>query len=252
MASEHSLFKASPRGTVFNRDASRLNRLVRVATAMTLVLGVSVLVQLLLPYQDYFPANLKDSVFLSAHRSHFHGWYSIAFYVHIVAGPIALVQGAALFFSGSKRKPTPRWHRVIGRVQAVVVLLFLFPSGLVMAQHAMAGPSAEVAFTLLSLATAITMALAIRSAMSGRIRQHRLWATRCFLLLCSPLMLRVVVGFTILTGTETDFAHRLLAWASWLVPWFLFEVGRKCHDAASMSRNTTRTTPATASIPISV
>ncbi|WP_236618606.1 DUF2306 domain-containing protein [Rhodopirellula europaea] len=211
-----------------------------MATAMTIVLGVSVLIQLLIPYRGYFPANLQDSVFLSAHRGHFHGWYRFAFYVHIVAGPIALVQGAALFFSGSRRKRIPPWHRVIGRVQAAVVLFFLFPSGLVMAQYAMAGPTAEAAFTLLSLATAVTMAMAIRSAMVGRMTQHRLWAARCFLLLCSPLLHRVVVGFTIVTGTETDFAHRLIAWTSWLVPWFLFEVGRKCHDAAHRETKTSR------------
>jgi hypothetical protein len=240
MASEHSLFKDSDRDTLANLDRARLNLLLRVATAMTIVLGVSVLVQLLIPYRGYFPSDLQDSVFLSAHRGHFHGWYRFAFYVHIVAGPIALVQGAALFFSGSRRKRIPPWHRVIGRVQAAVVLLFLFPSGLVMAQYAMAGPTAEAAFTLLSLATAVTMAMAIRNAMVGRMTQHRLWATRCFLLLCSPLLLRVVVGFTIVTGTETDFAHRLIAWTSWLVPWFLFEVGRKCHDAAHRETKTSR------------
>ncbi|MFG0265505.1 MAG: DUF2306 domain-containing protein [Rhodopirellula sp. JB055] len=240
MASNHSRFKASNRDAFLTRDTTRLSQLVRLAITLTTVLGVSVLVQLLLPYRDYFPANLNDSVFLSAHRSHFHGWYSIAFYVHIVAGPIALIQGAALFFSGTMQKPTPPWHRVIGRVQAAVVLFFLFPSGLVMAQYAMAGPSAEVAFTLLALATAITMAFAIRNAMTGRIIQHRLWATRCFLLLCSPLLLRVVVGFTIVTDTETDFAHRLIAWTSWLVPWFFFEVGRKCHDTAHRKTKTSR------------
>ena len=240
MASEHSLFEDSDRDTFAKLDRARLNRLMRVATAMTIVLGVSVLIQLLIPYRGYFPADLQDSVFLSAHRGHFHGWYRFAFYVHIVAGPIALVQGAALFFSGSRRKRIPPWHRVIGRVQAAVVLFFLFPSGLVMAQYAMAGPTAEAAFTLLSLATAVTMAMAIRSAMVGRMTQHRLWATRCFLLLCSPLLLRVVVGFTIVTGTETDFAHRLIAWTSWLVPWFLFEVGRKCHDAAHRETKTSR------------
>ncbi|WP_430452852.1 DUF2306 domain-containing protein [Rhodopirellula europaea] len=240
MASEHSLFEDSDRDTLANLDRARLNRLLRVATAMTIVLGVSVLIQLLIPYRGYFPADLQDSVFLSAHRGHFHGWYRFAFYVHIVVGPIALVQGAALFFSGSRRKRIPPWHRVIGRVQAAVVLFFLFPSGLVMAQYAMAGPTAEAAFTLLSLATAVTMAMAIRSAMVGRMTQHRLWAARCFLLLCSPLLLRVVVGFTIVTGTETDFAHRLIAWTSWLVPWFLFEVGRKCHDAAHRETKTSR------------
>ncbi len=240
MASEHSLFKDSDRDPFANLQTTRLNRLLRVATALTIVLGMSVLVQLLIPYRGYFPADLQDSVFLSAHRGHFHGWYRAAFYIHIVAGPIALVQGAALFFSGSRQKPTPSWHRVVGRVQASVVLLFLFPSGLVMAQYAMAGPTAEAAFTLLSLATAITMVMAIRSAMVGRMTRHRLWATRCFLLLCSPLLLRVVVGLTIVTGTETDFAHRLIAWTSWLVPWFLFEVGRKRHDTAHHETKTPR------------
>lgn len=240
MASEHSLVKDSDRDAFANLQTTRLNRLLRVATALAIVLGMSVLVQLLIPYRGYFPADLQDSVFLSAHRGHFHGWYRAAFYIHIVAGPIALVQGAALFFSGSRQKPTPSWHRVVGRVQAAVVLLFLFPSGLVMAQYAMAGPTAEAAFTLLSLATAITMVMAIRSAMVGRMTRHRLWATRCFLLLCSPLLLRVVVGLTIVTGTETDFAHRLIAWTSWLVPWFLFEVGRKRHDVARSQTKTPR------------
>ncbi|MCC9654493.1 DUF2306 domain-containing protein [Rhodopirellula halodulae] len=209
---------------------TRMVWLLRIAMGMGVVLGFHVLIQIVVPFQHYFPADFDSSVFLAAHRNHFDGWYPSAFYTHVVAAPASWVIGLILVFSGLGMSGHARWHRVLGRVQAVVVVLLVAPSGLVMAQYAIAGPSASLAFSLLSLATAGTMVAAVLFAMKGKIARHRLWATRCFILLCSPLLLRVAVGVCIVTDTETDAAHRVLAWASWLVPWLLFEVGRKCHE----------------------
>jgi hypothetical protein len=66
--------------------------------------------------------------------------------------------------------------------------------------------------------------MAIWHASKGRIVQHQRWASRCFLLLISPLVFRVVSGGLIVTGWESPPAYCLNAWLSWLVPLTIYEV----------------------------
>lgn len=43
-------------------------------------------------------------------------------------------------------------------------------------------------------------------------------AERCFLLLISPLILRLIAGAVIVMDVESELTYRLNAWLSWLVP----------------------------------
>jgi len=192
------------------------------AAAITLVL-LKVLAMILWEYRRYFPADF-DSAFLSGRRHTFTGLYRSAFYTHIIVGPATILLGGLLMASGTRPQKFRSAHRIAGRIQGVFVLLFTVPTGLIMASKAYAGPIAAYGFACLSLCTGGSMLLAVWYARQGRLVEHRRWATRCFILLCSPLLLRIMTGATVITNIESDLTYRMNAWLSWLVPWMVFEL----------------------------
>ena len=199
------------------------SRLLIVAASL---LFVKTFVAILVEYRWYFPPDFEASAFLTGRRESFRGIYPAAFYTHLVSGPLALVFGVMLMLTGGR----PRFrtlHRLAGRGQMLLVLLAVVPSGLVMAAEAYSGPIAGCGFAALSLATGACALAAIWHARARCFASHRLWASRCFVLLGSPLLLRIVAGATIVTGIESEWTYRLNAWLSWLVPLAIFEAWRR-------------------------
>ena len=201
------------------RHAIRPGAVVCVAVAILLA---KVLASILHEYPQYFPPDF-DAVFLSGKRYSFVGAYRVAFYVHIVASPIALLLGAALIGTGKFRR-FRRHHKLTGRVQVLMVITLVTPSGLVMATQAYAGPVAAWGFAMQGFATGASAVLAVVMALRGQFISHQRWATRCFLLLCSPLILRVVSGAAIATQLESDLLYRANAWLSWIIPLAIYEL----------------------------
>ena len=178
----------------------------------------------------YFPADF-DSDFLIGRQETFVGTYRVAFYIHIISSPLAVLIGSLLMFSVS-RGNYRRLHRWIGRFQFFLILFAVAPSGLVMALQAYTGAIAASGFILHSVATAVCAIAAIRFAMKQNFAEHQRYATRCFVLLCSPLLLRLIMGASVVANTESDWTYRLTAWLSWLVPllglevWYRFKSGQ--------------------------
>jgi len=194
----------------------------RIAFWLLIILFFKIVVAILAEYPNYFPANF-DSNFLYGREAFFKGSYRFAFYVHIISGPICLLISAFLMFSG-KRKSLGPWHRRLGKTLAVMVLLVMLPSGFVMATRALSGPIAGASFFLLTFATAYCVVIASWQASQRRFVIHRLWATRSFILLCSPLLLRLMAGTSIFFEFENEWTYRFAAWGSWLIPLTVFEL----------------------------
>lgn len=190
--------------------------LQRVLSLLAGVVIVRVTAAIVLNYRNYFPPHF-ESEFLHGRDIYFFGSYRWAFYPHLVSGPISLILGL-IGVSEQFRLRFPRWHRRIGRVQALVVLFVVAPSGLWMAWRAVGGPLAVAGFSLLALLTGGTVALGWRAALQRRFAAHRRWMWRCFLLLCSAVVLRLVVGLAIVTQVQSIWLEPTLAWASWLLP----------------------------------
>ena len=143
--------------------------------------------------------------------------------MHIVFGPVALLLGTVLI-SEHFRARLPRGHRILGRVQTVCVLLLIVPSGLWMAFYADAGVIAGTGFAALSLATGGFAVLGFRAAIRRRLVQHRRWMWRCYLMMFSAVVLRIIGGIALIGGLETAWTYPFAAWASWLLPLAVFEV----------------------------
>ena len=201
--------------------------LKRVLILLAVLLVVKVTLSVVLGYRDYLPPNF-NSDFLRGRDPYFFGGYQLAFYSHIVAGPTSLVLGLILL-SQSFRARFPKWHRRLGKFQIALILFLLVPSGLWMACYAETGVVAAAGFFGLAVITGLCATFGWRSAVQKRFAEHRRWMWRCFLLLCSAVVIRLIGGLTTVTGVGVDWSYPLAAWASWLVPLAMYEFGLVSH-----------------------
>lgn len=197
---------------------------VTIVRCFIAVLIAKVTIGVVLQYDDYLPPNFEAD-FLLGRASYFFGAYSVAFYIHIVAGPLTLLLGLALMSERFLRTQT-HWHRRLGKMQVVCVLA-TSTSGLWMAQYAATGAVAGTGFAALAIATATTVLMGWRTAVQRRFAAHRVWMTRCFLLLCSAVVLRLTAGATIVASYDGDWVYPTSAWSSWLVPVGIYELARR-------------------------
>lgn len=189
---------------------------------MACLLVLKTILSVLWSYRDYFPPNFRSD-FLLERGPYFFGPYMWAFYAHIVSGPFALMAGLVLVCS-SFRRQFPVWHRRLGRVQVACVLFFVTPSGLWMANYAATGTVAATGFATLAIVTAFCVVNGWRCAIQRRFEKHRWWMLRCFVLLCSAVVLRIFGGLSDLHGA--DWTYPFAAWLSWLLPLVLLELSR--------------------------
>lgn len=206
-------------------------------------LSARVLGSIIWEYRHYFPANFQSN-FLIGREEVFDRVYQTAFYNHILVGPLAVVFGGALLHTGLQHR-LPHLHRRMGRLQAVLVLMFLVPSGLVMAWDAHTGPIAGWGFGLQAVGTGVSLTVAVWHAVKRRLELHQRWAVRCFVLLISPFVLRLMIGVSIVGDFQTDTFYQFTAWASWIVPLVIYEAGWRWMRVDSVS---SRTFPRTISL----
>jgi uncharacterized membrane protein len=191
--------------------------LTTVLRWLAVLLILRVLAAILANYPDYFPPNF-DSLFLQGREATFTGAYPPAFYIHIFSGPVVLFNGLILM-SETIRRHYGGLHRFLGRVQVVILLLFVLPSSVVMSGHAFGGWPAGLSFFLLSVATASCALVGVVHAHRGRYDQHRRWMLRCYVLICSAVALRLISGTAGLVGVPSaEAAYVVAAWISWLLP----------------------------------
>jgi uncharacterized membrane protein len=201
----------------------RYRILTTVLRWLAIVLILRVLATILASYPDYFPPDF-DSLFLQGREATFTGLYPPAFYVHIVSGPVVLVNGLILL-SERVRRRHDGFHRVLGRVQVVVLLLFMLPSSVVMCRHAFGGWRAGLSFLLLSAVTAGCAVAGVVHARRRHYDRHRRWMLRCYVLICSAVALRLMSGAAGLVGVaSSEGAYIVAAWSSWLIPLVVFEI----------------------------
>ncbi len=202
------------------------SRLLTLLRWLAAVLIVRVLVTILANYPDYFPPNF-DSLFLQGREATFNGVYRAAFYVHILSAPFVLFSGLILL-NEYIRRHHHLWHRWLGRAHVGVLLLLMLPSSVVMSRHAFGGPLAGLSFLLLSAITAACAILGVVEARRRNFALHRRWMIRCYILICSAVVLRLFSGTVSLVGvSDPEQAYIVAAWSSWLLPLAAFEVARR-------------------------
>ena len=207
----------------------RYRILTTVLRWLAVGLILRVLAAILANYPDYFPPDF-DSLFLQGRELTFTGIYRPAFYVHIFSGPAVLLNGLILL-SERVRRRHGGLHRVLGRVQVVVLLVFVLPTSVVMSRHAFGGWPAGLSFLLLSVATAGCAVAGVIQARRRQYDRHRRWMLRSYVLICSAVVLRPISGAAGLVGVSSpEAAYVVAAWASWLIPLVAFEIRERCQS----------------------
>jgi uncharacterized membrane protein len=213
------------------RRETRPNIIKRVLTLLVVLVILKVTFGVICSYRNYFPPDFR-SEFLRGREHYFSGAYQWAFYSHVVSGPLSLILGLVLINDWFRRE-FPNQHRFLGRLQVACVLLLVVPSGFSMAFHAAAGPVAAMGLLILAILTGICAALGAISAAKRRFEEHRRWMWRCFLLLCSAVVLRLIGGLATVAEVAVEWIDPVATWISWMVPLAIFElrelVRRKPH-----------------------
>jgi hypothetical protein len=93
-----------------------------------------------------------------------------------------------------------------------------------MAYYAAAGPIAAVGLASLAIATATCASLGLTSAVMRRFADHRRWMWRCYLLLCSAVVLRLIGGLATVAGMTAPWIDPLATLLCWLGPLAVFEL----------------------------
>jgi len=196
--------------------------LSRVFTILAVLLICKVTWSVVIGYRNYLPPNF-ESDFLQGRESYFWGAYGWAFYLHLMSGPATLLLGTILV-SDRFRRMTPTWHRRLGRVQGVCVLLLLAPSGLWMAWYAATGAVAAAGLGSLAIATAACVLRGWKAAVEKRFADHQRWMWRTYMLLISAVVIRMIGGLATVAGIDVLWLYPFSTWASWLVPLLVFEM----------------------------
>ncbi|MEM6473548.1 MAG: DUF2306 domain-containing protein [Planctomycetota bacterium] len=177
---------------------------------------------ILAPYPQYLPPNFDVGFLRGKGEFFYRNGYSIGFFAHILAAPLALLPGA-MQASRTLRVRRPYFHRVLGRLYCVLVLLLVTPGGLLMAMKAYGGWSGVCCFSLIAIFTWFSTFMGWRTARSSQYASHARWMLRSYTLMLSAIFLRL----TNISLTELEFGHEFTyqfsAWISWLVPLAIVE-----------------------------
>lgn len=190
---------------------------------MAAAVVVKITIELLFNYPDYYPPNFNAD-FLIDREDYFWGWYSAAFYLHLISSPPAMLMGLILISHDFKSR-FPRWHGWLGKIQVYNLLLFVVPSGLGMSLHAQSGVIAGIGFFLTGIVTAFTACMGWYRAVKKQFASHKRWMWRCFLMLCSAVVIRVLGGLFVFCGFTQEWLYPLAAWVSGFGPILVYECG---------------------------
>ena len=171
---------------------------------------------------DYTTPNFSQG-FLINKEEVFQGIYKYAFYIHILASPLALFTGTVNAFFRLEQNYR-KWHRVIGTTFLYLVLCLVAPSGLIMSFYAFGGTAGVIGFLVLSVLLFLFAFKGFKSIREQKIQQHQQFMIRAYILMLSAIWLRI---FSFVTSHyfewygETKYA--VIAWASWLPFLLIYE-----------------------------
>jgi len=183
------------------------------------LVGITII---LLLFINYLPPDFSKG-FLIDREWYFFKGYFIFFYAHIVGGLLALFTGCILFAYSFQFK-FPKFHRSLGKIYCIGVLLLCSIGGFAMSFFSIGGIFSTIGFLVLSLLWFYTTWKAFIYARNKNFEHHKKWMTRSFLLtLAAPILrLELFLNFQF-NWFETTTFYILTAWISWMPQLLVFE-----------------------------
>jgi uncharacterized membrane protein len=149
------------------------------------------------PYlMSSLPVLAESGAGLAAHYADQPAVVLVVFFVHIVAGGVALVTGPFQFWRGLRDR-APGVHRWTGRI-GLVAIAIAGAAGLVLAPFNSAGIVGFFGFGALAVLWVVSGWRGYRAIRRGDVPSHRAWMMRTFALTYAAVTLRVWIPLLIL------------------------------------------------------
>jgi hypothetical protein len=179
------------------------------------------MIDLTLPYLGF----TYDVEFLLTKQKiiHIKHW-RYSFNVHILFSIFSLAAGLTQFSKYILRKHK-KFHRYMGYIYVIDILVLAGPSGLIMGFYANGTIYSKMSFMILATLWIVFTALAYKKALEKDFLSHRNWMMRSYALTLSAITLRLLaLILPIWFHIEAFFEYTLIAWLSWTVNLFIAEI----------------------------
>ena len=173
---------------------------------------------------QYFPLNY-DVSFLQLKQIEIHSsYYYIAFFTHVYSSIFVLIAGS-IQFSNRIRDKYKSLHRWTGKIYVMLIILFSFPSGLIMSYHANGGWIARISFIVLSLLWFYFTFQAWAKAKNKDFVNHQKFMIRSYALTLSAISLRLFKFIIIyLFETPPMDTYQIVSILGWSFNLFIAEI----------------------------
>ena len=165
---------------------------------------------------NYIPYN-TDVGFLRIKQQYISiDFWRNAFFVHVYASLWVLFAGFTQFSKYIQRNH-PSFHRVMGYVYVVDILLITGPAGLIMGFFANGGIFSRIAFVTLAVLWIFFTAAALIKARKKDFKAHRRFMIRSYALTLSAITLRAwkYAITNSMQGVHPMDVYRIVAWLGW-------------------------------------
>ena len=173
------------------------------------------------------------------------------FYTHLVGGMLSIILGPFQFLKRFRAKYI-KWHRDLGKVYVMGVLLIGAPTGLYMAFFAEGGLLSTLGFIMMSIVWFYTTYKAVSEVRKGNIQAHKQWMVRSYAMTFSAVTLRLLVPlFSLGLGMDQLSTVISTAWISWALNLIIAEliIRAPIHPIVIGSKPILRTRP---TLPVSL
>jgi uncharacterized membrane protein len=133
---------------------------------------------------------------------------------HLTTGGIALAVGA-FQFNSRLRNNRPAFHRLLGKIYVVTVLIGGV-AALLMAPFSSGGMAGHLGFGVLAVLWLITTTAAYWHARAANFDDHQRWMIRSYALCWAAVTLRIYLVIAGVAGGYDEQFYPVIAWLAWV------------------------------------
>ncbi len=173
---------------------------------------------------QYIPINYEAAFLNIKQEQVIYLHYRIAFFSHVYSSIFVLLAGFTQF-SEHIRKRWRLFHRTVGYLYLLLIIIVAAPSGFIMGIHANGGIGSKISFCILSVLWFVFTLKAVLLARKQDFKAHRAFMLRSYALTLSAISLRACKWLiTNLFETAPMDTYKIVAWLGWVFNLLVIEL----------------------------
>ncbi len=150
-------------------------------------------------------------------------FWASSLYAHMFSGVICMVI-PLLLFNQNIFRINPRWHRILGKIYVVDIIVVVVPSGFYMAFYAKGGFYAQLGFIVQALGAFVFTYLAFYFIRKGHLKEHISMMKRSYAVVMAALTFRLIhiILYELKVPYEINYATS--QWLSLFINMFIAEL----------------------------